>query len=96
MYNFNKYVRKYIYISCWYVNEFELVVMWDFYSKNDVFVVIEIIYVEIKNLLLLEVMIGLVKYIDYDKDVFLFDNIFYFFIYKRKLFEYEREVRFLI
>lgn len=41
-------------------------------------------------------MIGLVKYIDYDKDVFPLDNTFYPFTHKRKSFEHEREVRFLI
>lgn len=96
MYTFNKNVRKHTYISCWHANDFESAAMWDLYSKNDASVAIETTYVDIKNLLPPEAMIGLVKYIDYDKDVFPLNNTFYPFTHKRKSFEHEREVRFLI
>lgn len=48
VYNFNKYVRKHTYISCWHANEFESAAMWDLYSKNDASVAIETTYAEIK------------------------------------------------
>lgn len=96
MYNFNRNVRKHTYISCWHANDFESAAMWDLYSKNDASVAIETTYADIKNILPSDAMIGLVKYIDYDKDVFPIENSLYPFTHKRKSFEHEREVRFLI
>lgn len=96
IYDFNKYVRKHTYISCWHANNFESAAMWDLYSKNDASVAIETTYADLKKLLPSDAMIGLVKYIDYDNDVFPLENTFYPFTHKRKSFEHEREVRFLI
>ncbi len=62
--------------------------MSNIYCINDASVAIETTYAEIKNLLGPEAMIGLVKYIDYDKDVFPLDNTFYPFTHKRKSFEH--------
>lgn len=96
MLNFNKKVRKHTYISCWHANDFESAAMWDLYSKNDASIAIETTYADLKKLLPENAMIGMVNYIDYDKDIFPLNNTFYPFTHKRKSFEHEREVRFLI
>lgn len=96
IYDFNKKLRKATYISCWHANDFESAAMWDLYSKNDASVAIETTYSDLKNILPSEAMLGLVNYIDYDKEIFPMGNVFYAFTHKRKSFEHEREVRFLI
>lgn len=96
VYKFNKFARQHTYISCWHANDFESAAMWELYSKNDASVAIETTYADLKKLLPLDAMIGMVKYIDYDSDTFPLDNTFYPFTHKRKSFEHEREVRFLI
>ncbi|NPE61196.1 DUF2971 domain-containing protein [Dickeya dadantii] len=96
IYDFNLNLRKHTYISCWHANNFESAAMWDLYSKNDASVAIETTYADLRNLLPPEAFIGLVNYIDYDKDIFPINNAFYPFTHKRKSFEHEREVRFLI
>lgn len=96
MYNFNKNIRRHTYISCWHANDFESAAMWDLYSKNDASVAIETTYADLRSALPSEALLGLVNYIDYDKDVFPMNNAYYPFTHKRKSFEHEREVRFLI
>ncbi|WP_370557529.1 DUF2971 domain-containing protein [Edwardsiella tarda] len=96
IYDFNKKLRKATYISCWHANDFESAAMWDLYSKNDASVAIETTYEDLKNMLPSEAMLGLVNYIDYEKETFPMGNMFYAFTHKRKSFEHEREVRFLI
>lgn len=96
IYDFNKKLRKATYISCWHANEFESAAMWDLYSKNDASVAIETTYADLKHILPSEAYLGLVNYIDYDKEAFPIGNVFHAFTHKRKSFEHEREVRFLI
>ncbi|HGP0623457.1 TPA: hypothetical protein ACKPX6_000992 [Serratia marcescens] len=96
IYEFNKNVRKATYINCWHANDFESAAMWDLYSKNDASVAIETTYADLKEILPSEAMLGMVNYIDYDKEIFPMGNLFYAFTHKRKSFEHEREVRFLI
>ena len=96
MYDFNLNLRRCTYISCWHANNFESAAMWDLYSKNDASVAIETTYADLKKTLPPEALLGLVNYIDYEKDIFPLGNAFYPFTHKRKSFEHEKEVRFLI
>jgi hypothetical protein len=43
-----------------------------------------------------ECHLGIVKYIDYDKDTFQFGNLFEFIVHKRIAFQHERELRSVI
>ena len=88
--------RKYTFISCWHLNEYESEAMWKLYSKD----VSNALAIKTTFGNLYEALdrnpyidIGKVKYIDYKKR---FTSINGAFWYKRKSFEYEKEVRAII
>jgi len=96
MASFAKWVREWTYINCWHANEFESAAMWDLYAKTNEAVAIETTYQKLKDALPEKVFLGLVKYIDYEKEWLPEGNSFYPFTHKRKSFEHEKEVRAVI
>jgi len=88
--------RENTYISCWHLNSYESEAMWKLYSKD----VTNAIAIQTTAGHLYEALnrepcisIGKVKYIDLKKR---FTSINGAFCYKRKSFEYEKEVRAII
>lgn len=85
--------RKYTYMSCWYNSEYESEAMWKLYSMN----VTDAVAVQTTVKHLYEALdrdpcidIGKVRYIDYCKQFAPINGAYW---YKRKAFEYEKEVR---
>jgi hypothetical protein len=93
MSTFSKWVREWIYISCWHANEYESAAMWDLYAKTNEAVAIETSYERLQRALPDEAHLGCVQYIDYDTEWLPEGNVLYPFMHKRKSFEHEREVR---
>jgi hypothetical protein len=91
--NFASWVRQFTYVNCWHLNENESAAMWRLYSKSNEAVAIQTTYNKLREFLPNSVFIGLVKYIDYDKDFLPEGNAFYPFMHKRKSFAHEKEVR---
>lgn len=91
-----KTLREWTYISCWHANDFESAAMWDLYAQSDAAVAIETTYGRLAAALPEDVFLGIVRYIDYQKDWLPEGNTFYPFMHKRKSFEHEREVRAVI
>lgn len=89
-------MRRWIFISCWHANEFESAAMWDLYAKTNESIAIETTYSSLASCLPNESLLGFVNYIDYNKDVIPLDNFFHPFMFKRKSFEHEKEVRAII
>jgi len=85
--------RKWTYINCWHANNHESAAMWKLYSKTNESIAIETTYVDLKNALQDDVYLGLVKYIDYNREVIPERTLFDPFMHKRKSFEHEKEVR---
>ena len=96
MANFAKWIREWTYINCWHANEYESAAMWDLYGKTNHAVAIVTDYKTLKAVLSEKVYLGLVNYIDYEKEWLPEGNTFYPFMHKRKSFEHEREVRAII
>lgn len=94
--NFVKKLRKWICISCWHINEYESAGMWSLYSKTSESICFQSTYKRLKSSLRSKAKIGIVNYIDYDKEWIPETNIFAPFLYKRKSFEHEREIRALV
>jgi len=88
--------KQWTYINCWHANEHESAAMWKLYSKINESIAIESTYADLKNVLQDDIYLGLVKYIDYDTELIPEGNIFNTFMYKRKSFEHEKEVRALL
>lgn len=92
----NENLKKCTFISCWHVNEDENIHMWQSYAEKDKTVAIVSSITNIKKHILdtdTQFLLGLVNYIDYDKDLVSEVNAFAPFFCKRKEFSGEREFR---
>lgn len=95
-FNLNKAHRQWIYINCWHMNEVESAAMWKLYSKTNESIAIETTYNTLKSILPDCVIIGKVKYFDYNSEYENTLNSINHFFQKRKSFIHEQEVRLLI
>ena len=95
---FCQWIRKWTMALCWHMNDHESSAMWKLYSKSNEAIAIQSTYTILKESLYdnEDIFIGLVSYIDYDKEWLPEGNHFYPFVHKRKSFEHERELRGLI
>jgi hypothetical protein len=91
--------REKVAISSWHINEYESFAMWQIFTQNSEGLAIQSTIGRLQNALHpeknLNQYIGAVNYIDYKKEYIPFDNLFFPFLFKRKSFQYEREVRIL-
>jgi hypothetical protein len=89
--------REKVVISSWHINEYESFAMWQIFTKNNEGLAIQSTIGRLKKALKTELKtkqhIGQVNYIDYKKEHIPFDDAFFPFLFKRKSFQYEREVR---
>ena len=89
--------REKVIVSSWHINEYESFAMWQIFTQNSEGLAIQSTIGRLKNALLPEKnhqqYIGEVNYIDYKKEYIPFDDLFFPFLFKRKSFQYEREVR---
>lgn len=93
MSKFAEWIRQWTYINCWHMNEYESAAMWKLYSKTDEAIAIQSTYQTLYECLSSGTYLGVVKYIDYEKDWMPEGNTFWPFVHKRKSFEHERELR---
>ena len=96
---FQKWSRNLVYVSSWHMNEHESAAMWKLYLKSGEGVAIQsTIGKMIQSFQNTEesVHIGMVEYIDYEKDEMPWDNVFSLAMFKRKSFAHEKELRAII
>jgi hypothetical protein len=95
--NFYKIHREKVAISSWHINEYESFAMWQIFTQNSEGLAIQSTVKRLQEALVPEKnyrqYIGEVNYIDYKKEYIPFDDMFFPFLFKRKSFQYEREVR---
>nr|WP_294934247.1 hypothetical protein [uncultured Flavobacterium sp.] len=89
--------RENVVISSWHTNMYESFAMWQIFTKNNEGLAIQSTIGRLKEALALErnfeQYIGEVNYIDYKKELIPFDDAFFPFLFKRKSFQYENEIR---
>lgn len=88
--------RKNIVISSWHANSYESYAMWQVFTKNNEGLAIQSTVGRLKKSLTepkANQYIGEVNYIDYKKEHIPFDDDFFPFLFKRKSFQYENEIR---
>jgi hypothetical protein len=89
--------REKVAISSWHINEYESFAMWQIFTQNSEGLAIQSTIGRLQKALIPEnnykQFIGEVSYIDYKKEYIPFDDMFFPFLFKRKSFQYEREVR---
>ena len=97
--HFYKTHREKVAVSSWHINEYESFAMWQIFTQNSEGLAIQSTITRLQNALSPEnnynQYIGEVNYIDYKKEYIPFDDMFFPFLFKRKSFQYEREVRIL-
>jgi hypothetical protein len=95
--NYYKTHREKVAISSWHINEYESFAMWQIFTQNSEGLAIQSTIRRLQKALEpeknLKQYIGQVNYIDYKKEYIPFDDMFFPFLFKRKSFQYEREVR---
>ncbi|MVO09139.1 hypothetical protein GOQ30_08190 [Flavobacterium sp. TP390] len=89
--------REKVVVSSWHANEYESFAMWQIFTKNNEGLAIQSTIGRLKKALIVEKhfeqYIGEVNYIDYKKEYIPFEDTFFPFLFKRKSFQYEREIR---
>ena len=89
--------RKNVVISSWHINEYESFAMWQIFTKNQEGLAIQSTLSRLQAALApenrIEQYIGEVNYIDYKKEHIPFEDSFFPFLFKRKSFQYEKEIR---
>jgi hypothetical protein len=97
--NYYKTHREKVAISSWHINEYESFAMWQIFTKNNEGLAIQStigrLQKAVKSENNFDQYIGEVNYIDYKKEYIPFEDLFFPFLFKRKSFQYEREVRIL-
>ncbi len=95
-----KYHREVTFVNSWYMKEHESAAMWKLYLSNNEGIAIQSTYQRLVDALAdyedFEVYLGKIKYIDYEKEMIPMGNTLSPFVYKRKSFEHEDELRLLI
>ncbi|WP_428224626.1 hypothetical protein [Flavobacterium sp.] len=91
--------RENVVVSSWHTNEYESFAMWQIFTKNNEGLAIQSTLGRLQEALSaerhFEQFIGEVNYIDYKKEHIPFDDTFFPFLFKRKSFQYEKEIRVL-
>jgi len=83
-------------ITCWHMSKYESAAMWKLYGQGNETICITTKYGKLKNQLNSSAQIGLVQYVDFKTAWAPEENLYYPFMFKRKSFEHEKEVRALI
>ncbi|MEO7976086.1 hypothetical protein [Flavobacterium sp.] len=95
--NYYKTHREKVAVSSWHINEYESFAMWQIFTQNSEGLAIQSTIGRLQKAVQPETnfdqYIGEVNYIDYKKEYIPFDDLFFPFLFKRKSFQYEREVR---
>lgn len=89
-------LRHCVAASCWHMNEQESAGMWKLYAKTNEAVCIQSTFRKLRDCLGEDVRVGTVRYVDYETEWIPESNPLAPFLYKRKSFEHEREVRAVI
>jgi hypothetical protein len=96
---FPKFIQEFTFINSWHLNSYESAAMWNLYANDNEGIAIQTTYKNLKecfNKFPEGIFIGVVSYIDYNTERMPEDHTFGPYLYKRKSFEYENELRAII
>jgi hypothetical protein len=89
-------LRHFVAASCWHSSEHESAAMWKLYAKTNEAVCVQTTFRKLRDAMSSVARVGMVRYVDYEIDWIPESNPLAPFLYKRKSFEHEQEVRALI
>ncbi len=90
---FFTYMRQWTYISCWHISDQESAALWRVYGDSRDAVAIQTTAGRLRGELPPDVLIGSVGYIDYNYHIMPINFLYWPFLYKRREFAYEQELR---
>lgn len=90
---FNKWQRQWTFVNCWHMNPDESAGMWKLYAKTNEAIAIQSSFYRLANELDEKTYVGVVEYIDFEKDWIPEGNSFYPYVHKRRSFAHEQEIR---
>ena len=90
---FLRELRDWVVVSCWHMSEHESAAMWSLYSKGQDALCIQTTYRLLAEALGPTVPIGIVQYVDYEREWIPEDNPLLPFLYKRESYRHESEIR---
>ncbi|MBM4148325.1 MAG: hypothetical protein FJ224_04710 [Lentisphaerae bacterium] len=90
---FIRRLRDWIAVSCWHVSEHESAAMWKIYATTSEAISIRSTVGKLRVALPRKVRVASVQYVDYERDWIPEVSPFQPFLYKRRSFEHERELR---
>jgi hypothetical protein len=96
---FYQELKKFTFVNCWHLNEYESAALWKLYLKSNEGIAIQSNFVRLKNSFKDEehdIFIGKVRYTDYTTCKERGRAFAYPILYKRKLFKHEEELRAVI
>ncbi len=92
--------REVTFVNSWHVKEYESAAMWSLYLSNHEGICIQSTFdnfvASLESYEEFDIYIGKIKYIDYEREAIPMGNLLSPYIYKRKSFEHEEELRALI
>jgi hypothetical protein len=91
-----KDLRERIYLNCWHMNEIESAAMWDLYLGGEAQgIAVRSTYRRLSDSITdgRTAYVSTVNYVNFDYEVIPDRNILHPYLYKRKSFEHEREIR---
>jgi hypothetical protein len=89
-------VREWIFVNCWHINSIESAAMWEQYGQKNKGIAIRSTFAKLRDSLSspdYDMQIGMVNYIDYDRDIIPDGNVFHAIFCKRRSFKHEHELR---
>jgi len=94
----NREIRKWMFLNCWHMNEYESAAMWQLYVQKNEGIAIRSTFARLRDSLSSPYapLIGMVRYIDYKQIPISFGNAFNNFFCKRPSLEHEHELRAII
>ena len=89
-------LREYTYISCWHMNQYESAAMWGLYTRTNESIAVQTTYQRLFDNLPNQCSLGRIHYIDYNEQPDHPFHPFHPYLYKRKSFAHEQEIRAII
>jgi hypothetical protein len=87
-------IRRVLYVNCWHIAAYESEAMWRIYSGSDAGIAINLPYARLRDSIDAQMAyLGIVKYIEFECELFSVGNAFNAAMHKRREIEYEREAR---
>ncbi len=86
-------LRSMIGVTCWHMNKSESAAMWKLYGEMGSSIAIRSTFERLKVAVPDNIYVGVVNYIDFDRDPISETNFFLPYTHKRKSYAHEREIR---